>query len=91
MTPIDSQSSQPAPTPISQEEAPGFTPMTPNQDISNSPFAKMFRGGATQKDLQGFIDNCLKMLITEMKRADERWKKNQRRLKQIMEGKVPDN
>ncbi len=90
MTPIDTKSVQAPVIPISQEEAPGFVSITPPQDISNSPFAKMFPGGATKEDLQGFIDNCLKMLVTEMKRADERWKKSQKRLRQIMEGKIPD-
>ena len=91
MTPIDTQTTQSPSTPILQDEAPGFMPLKKNQDVSNSPFAKMFPGGASKEDLQGFIDNCLKMLVTEMKRADERWKRSQKRLKQVMEGKIPDN
>ena len=91
MTPIDNQTAQPPAVPILQEEAPGFMPIKKSQDISNSPFAKMFPGGASKEDLQGFIDNCLRMLVTEMKRADERWKKSQKRLRQIMEGKRPDD
>lgn len=63
---------------------------SPNTALSNSPFAAMFRGGATVEELQQFINGCLKMISREIKRTQERWEKSQRRMRQMMEGKIPD-
>lgn len=80
--------------PINREQTPQLieqpqeaAPEELTEEMSNSPFAKMFPLGATKKDLKAFIDNCLKMLVYEIKRADERAKKAQERMRKSIEGK----
>lgn len=48
-------------------------------ELSNSPFAQMFRGGATKEELRHFINNCLYAIIQECKRADAAAKRSSRR------------
>ena len=48
-------------------------------ELSNSPFAQMFRGGATKEELRHFINNCLYTIIQECKRADAAAKRAARR------------
>ncbi len=62
----------------------------PDNDLSNSPFAKMFRGGATQAELKKFIEQYMQMMITEFKRSTDRWKKAQKQIRNAMEGRRLD-
>ncbi|MBM3198926.1 MAG: hypothetical protein FJZ58_06730 [Chlamydiae bacterium] len=94
-TPISGPPQEPASPPV--QEIPHHDPVVdgaistdPKTTLSKSPFAAMFRGGATVEELQQFIDGCLKMVAREIKRAQERWEKSQRRMRQMMEGKLPD-
>ena len=54
--------------------------VAPEAELSNSPFAKMFREGATKEELRHFINNCLYAIIQECKRADAAAKRSSRRL-----------
>ncbi len=68
----------------------GITPgagTPPTEPLSQSPFAKMFPGGLTKKELQQFISNFVKMMIFECKQSDQAWKKAQEHLKRVEEGK----
>ncbi|MBS0627385.1 MAG: hypothetical protein JSS09_04165 [Verrucomicrobia bacterium] len=53
--------------------------VSPDDEISNSPFSQMFRGGATKEELRHFINNCLYTIIQECKRADAAAKRASRR------------
>lgn len=55
-------------------------------DLSNSPFAKMFPGGASKEQLQMFIGNYMKLLISQIKREDEHHKANLQRQRRMLEG-----
>lgn len=46
------------------------TPESSKDEMSNSPFARMFRGGATKEELRHFINNCLYPIIHECKRSE---------------------
>lgn len=83
---------QPAP-PLSNDspEALSPTPFAPEQKMSNSPFAAMFKGGATPEDVQKFVNGMLRTIAREIKRTQEKWEKSQRRIKRIMAGQVPDD
>ncbi len=78
-----------------QEELVNIEPMSIDtsleNDLSNSPFAKMFRGGATQAELKKFIEQYMQMMITEFKRSTERWKKAQKQLRNAIEGRRLDS
>jgi hypothetical protein len=63
--------------------------MTPDE-IANSPFAKMFKGGATKEDLRHFINNCLTPIIHECKRAEMVAKRSSRRFMDSITGKRSD-
>ena len=78
----------PTPTPPA---APGAGPSpSPSESLSNSPWAQMFPGGATPQDLQTFINNFLKMMVYQFKQQDQQWQQAQQRLKNVEEGKDPD-
>jgi hypothetical protein len=74
-------------TPQLTEQPQEAAPQELTEEMSNSPFARMFPLGASKKDLKAFVDNCLKMLVYEIKRADERAKKAQERMRKSIEGK----
>lgn len=57
-------------------EAPSSQPV---DEISHSPFAEMFPGGATKEELRHFINNCLYSIIRECKRAQESAKRAAKR------------
>jgi hypothetical protein len=91
----------PSNNPIQPPQTPGTTPPTPPQvntntpappapQLSNTPFAKMFPSGATPQELQGFLNNFLRMMIFEFKQADEGWKKAQEHMKKVMQGDDDD-
>jgi len=83
-------------TPISPQDSTSLVTSSATKEtetdpkLSNSPFAAMFKGGATVEELQQFINGCLKMVAREIKRTQERWEKSQRRMRQIMDGQIPD-
>jgi hypothetical protein len=62
-----------------------------SQNLSSSPWAKMFPGGATPKQFTQFINQFLKDMCNDFKRDQEEWHKAQQRLKQIEEGNDPDS
>ncbi len=78
-----------------QEELINIEPMSIDSplenDLSDSPFSKMFRGGATQAELKKFIEQYMQMMITEFKRSTERWKKAQKQIRNAMEGRRLDS
>ena len=91
--PSSSESPPPPPSLPSVEMPPlpgGAFPPQEKKVLSNSPFAAMFGGVATPEEVQKFIDGCLRMIVREIKRAQDRWEKTQRRMRQMMEGKLPD-
>ena len=59
--------------------------------MSKSPFAAMFKGGATHEEVSKFVNSCLMTIAREIKRTQERWEKNQKRLRRIMAGQNPDD
>jgi hypothetical protein len=73
-----------------QEEIPE-EPIAPEDELSDSPFAKMFPSGATRKEVQRFIDQAMHMIVLEIKRSTERWKKSQRRMRNVIEGRREDD
>ena len=83
VNPIDLSSTAPQ----NIEQPPESTPQELSEEMSNSPFARMFPLGATKKEVKTFVDNCLRMLIYEIKRADERAKKAQERMRKMIEGR----
>lgn len=58
---------EPPPTEVSLD-APSSA--SAQDDISNTPFAQMFRGGATREELRQFLNNCLYAIAHECKRAE---------------------
>lgn len=78
-----------------QEELMNIEPISVDSslenDLSDSHFAKMFRGGATQAELKKFIEQYMQMMITEFKRSTERWKKAQKQIRNAMEGRRLDS
>ncbi len=46
------------------------SPVSSKDEMSNSPFAKMFKGGATKEELRHFINNCLYPIIQECRRSE---------------------
>lgn len=82
---IDPVQSDSMPRQIEQLQEPVAQELS--EEMSNSPFARMFPLGATKKEVKTFIDNCLKMIIYEIKRADERAKKAQERMRKMIEGR----
>ena len=67
------------------------SPLSPEEELSDSPFAKMFPSGATRKEVQKFIEQAMHMIVLEIKRSNERWKKSQKRLKNVIEGRREDD
>ncbi len=66
--------------PLIQEEAHLEAPSSsPGDEISHSPFAQMFPGGATKEELRHFINNCLYSIIQECKRAQAAAKRASKR------------
>jgi hypothetical protein len=60
------------------------------EDMSNSPFAQMFRGGATKQQVKQFINLFLKNVVLQIKKSDEVWKRSQKRLRDVIDGKKLD-
>jgi hypothetical protein len=89
-SPIQAHSNQIDPSMLQPEEALPTT-LAPDEELSDSPFAKMFSEGATRKEVNKFIEQSLFMIALEIKRSTERWKKAQARLKKVAEGKRPDD
>ena len=56
------------------------------QDLSDSPWAKMFPTGATKEELNMFVQTFLKSLITQMKHDEKMHKENLAKQKAAMEG-----
>lgn len=71
-------------TPNSQGPSP--SEIQADQELSNSPFAKMFPQGATPQELRMFINNFLQMMIYEFKQDDQKWQQAQDQLKKVEEG-----
>jgi len=99
-TPVNPQPQQNMPsTPIKTPSAPitsGSAPVTNpsanlNPALSNSPWAKMFPGGATPQQLQQFINSFLKSMIQDFKRESQHWKEAQDKLKKVEQGDDPDS
>jgi hypothetical protein len=63
---------------------------TPQEDMSDSPFAKMFRGGATKEQVRQFINLFLKNMVLQFKKSDEIWKRAQKRMRDVIDGKKLD-
>lgn len=76
------------PEEVALEETPGA--ISPEDEMSNSPFAQMFRGGATKEELRHFINNCLYTIIQECKRAQASAKRASRRFLADVTGKRYD-
>ena len=53
----------------------------PMENRASSPWAKMFHGGASPEELTEFINGFLNTMISEMKRADKKWKETQQEQK----------
>jgi len=66
------------------------TPGQAGASMSNSPFAKMFPGGATPQQLTLFINNYLKSMISQFQQQNQSWQQSQQQLQQIEEGNDPD-
>ena len=66
------------------------TPGQGGASLSNSPFAKMFPGGATPQQLTLFINNFLKATIAQFQQQQQSWQQAQQQLKEIEEGNDPD-
>lgn len=62
----------------------------PTEDMSNSPFAQMFRGGATKEQVRQFINMFLKNMVIQFKKSDEAWKRAQKRMRDVIDGKKLD-
>ncbi|MCX6990608.1 MAG: hypothetical protein NTX49_06070 [Chlamydiae bacterium] len=56
-------------------------PQPPMENRATSPWAKMFHGGASPEELTQFINGFLNTMISEMKRADKKWKEMQQEQK----------
>jgi hypothetical protein len=56
-------------------------------DISNSPFAQMFKGTVTKDELRQFINNCLYAIAHECKRAEASAKRASRKFLCAVTGK----
>ena len=76
--------------PITQEEI-SEEPVAFEDELSDSPFAKMFPDGATRKEVQKFIEQAMHMIVLEIKRSTERWKKSQKRMRNVIEGRREDD
>lgn len=92
-TPLESSPTDPQPltpaqeTPLLAEESMVST----KEEMSTSPFAKMFPMGATHAQVKEFIDQYLKTILAECRRAEARWKEAQKRLRRAMEGRRLDD
>lgn len=87
LSPIQSSNDHPI---IAQEEI-SEEPVSFEDELSDSPFAKMFPSGATRKEVQKFIEQAMYMIVLEIKRSTERWKKSQRRMRNVIEGRREDD
>lgn len=76
--------------PSSASEELSATPGQSGAQLSHSPFAKMFPGGATPQQLTLFVNNYLKMMITQFQQQNQSWQRSQQQLQQIEEGNDPD-
>lgn len=72
--------------PIPGGQGPQPSKEEPSSSMYSTPFMKMFPSGASQKDLQAFLNNFLKMMIFEFKQSDDAWKRGQDELKKVSEG-----
>lgn len=78
--------------PVTSSSAPITNPSSGlNPALSNSPWAKMFPGGATPQELQQFINSFLKSMIQDFKRESQHWKEAQDKLKKVEQGDDPDS
>ncbi|NDD58208.1 MAG: hypothetical protein EBZ47_03005 [Chlamydiae bacterium] len=85
------RSNTPSSLPPSESQPADFSSSSSSdEEASKSAWSQMFPGGATKEEMNKFISNFLNMMIYEFKRADEKWKKSQDRLKKIEMGEDPD-
>jgi hypothetical protein len=54
-------------------------------DLSDSPWAKMFPGGATKEELQQFVQMYIRSIVTQMKHDEKVHKENLDKQKIAME------
>ena len=54
-------------------------------DLSDSPWAKMFPGGATKEELQQFIQMYIRSIVIQMKHDEKIHKENLEKQKEAME------
>ena len=60
----------------------------PEEEISHSSFAKMFRGvPITKKQFNQFLNNCIYVLIQDCKRAEAKGKRASRRILASVQGR----
>ncbi|MES2198664.1 MAG: hypothetical protein V4489_00645 [Chlamydiota bacterium] len=90
MTEINNISSAIPQAEIIPQEVTLESPSSPGDEMSNSPFAKMFAGGATKEQLRHFINNCLYPIINECKKAQAAAKRANRRFLADVTGKRYD-
>lgn len=69
----------PQEVPLTEVSVDGPSSTAAQDDLSNSPFAQMFRGGATQEELRQFLNNCLYAIAHECKRAEAASKRASKR------------
>ncbi len=66
------------------------SPGSSKDEMSDSPFARMFKGGATKEELRHFINNCLYPIIQECKKSEAAAKRASRRFLAQVTGKRYD-
>jgi len=79
-----------SPEPVTPREVDLEPPAVDNTDMSNSPFAQMFRGGATKEELRHFLNNCLYAIAQECKRSEASAKRAGRRFLAAVTGRRYD-
>ena len=79
-----------APKPVQTASTDSAPVSAPEDELSNSPFAQMFRGGATKEELRHFINNCLHTIIQECKRSEASAKRASRRFLASVTGRRYD-
>lgn len=79
-----------SPQEITPQEVDLESPVSSKDEISNSPFSRMFKGGATKEELRHFINNCLYPIIHECKRSEIVAKRASKRFLASITGKRYD-